>query len=438
LNESYGKVAEEILPPLTKLLFPPTAEPTLPEQTLPLAFIHLRLLAGEDLQIILKRLDRIGSLFGVRGAKPELGTLYLILTALTSTPGKLSSLAHVQSAFFSLLLRRVAGLFDQGMGEDEIRREVAEVWELLSEEAINATLNEARGLWRRSRESHLGVGEIPFEVKEWMQENGLDGEMDAALRRFPHSTPHRHLEILAERLAAIEVLLTGRSPEDVSPPHDSARLSIQESLREGMEGLVPWEAEALRPIEPLIESLRSWSDRLQLLSGGETPTARPGRDRLPDQLRESLEEGALNEGKGLIVAKRFSVGGDTYLAVGMDVKGFSAQLAVAFLLPPVQEEGTCISLRVRFGDGTEEKFQFDLNDGKDLLAAIRLATQPDIRMDLFVRVEDGHWCFAASRYLLAGSEKWNQWLELVMGYLELAFEREEDRIKLAILQWVKA
>ncbi len=440
LEESFGKAVEEIRPLITELLFPPSAEPTLPEQTLPLAFVHLRLLAGEDLSIILKRLERLGDLFGRRGIKPNVGTVYLILTALTSTPGRLSSLAQAQSAFFSLLLRRVAGLIDQGSDESEIRGEMAEVWEILSEEAADATLAGARGLWRRSRDPLLGAEPLPFDLKEWMIQNDLGDEMEEGWKVFPYAASHPHLEVLAGRLAAVDILLRaeGAPDDEARVVREHTRLTIQESLTIGMSGLVSWETGALRPTVPLLGSLEEWSNRLQLLGGGETPTARPGRDRLPDWLRETLDEESSEESGGVVSAKRLTVGGNTYLVAGIDANVFSAELAMVSLLPPVREEGAGLSLRVRFGDGAEKSFRFDLGDGKDLLAAVRLAIQADIRMDLFVRGEDGQWRFAASRYLLPSQESRDLWLRLVTEYLYREFGGDEDRIKLAILKGVGA
>ncbi len=440
LDESLGPVGEEIRPQVTALLFPPAAEPTLPEQTLPLAFVHLRLLAGEDLSIILKRLERLGKLYGLPGAKPSIGTIYLILTSLTSTPGKLSSLVQAQSAFFSLLLRRVAVLLDRGSDESEVREEMAEVWEINSEQAVSATLAGGRGLWRRSRDPLLGAAPLPFELKEWMSQNNLSDEMEASLNVFPHAASHPHLEVLAERMAAVDVLLRaeGVSDDEARVVREHTRLTVQESLTDCMGGLVPWETEALCPTVPLLGSLEKWSNRLQLLGGGETPTARPGRERLPDWLIEMLNEELPGENGGIISERRLIVGGSSYLIAGFDAVAFSSDLAMVSPRPPVRGEGAEVLFRVRFGNGTERSFRFDLGDGKDLLAAIRLAVQADIRMDLFLRTEDGQWCFAASRYLLPNQEDRDAWLRLVLEYCYQEFGGEEDRIKVAILKGVGA
>lgn len=441
LDKNFGKVSEEILPQLTSHLFPQTAEPTLPEQALPLAFIHLRLLAGEDLNLIIRRLERLGALFGLRGVKPEIGLIYLILTSLTSTPGKLSSLSRAQSAFFSLLLRRVAALMDRGVSEDDIREEFSKVWELASEEAIGATLTGGRGLWRRLQDPLLGMGELPFGISAWMAENGLLEEWEAARKRYPLAASHPHLEMAAERMTAVDVLLHSENAIDTAAllARQQACQTIQESLAGGIEGLVPWEVEVFRPADPLLLSLIEWSDRLRLLSGGETPTAHPGRDRLPDRVNRALNEGvSSDQDGGLLAVKRLAIGGDTYLAAGIDAEKFSPELAVVALQPPLREAEELISFRVQFGDGTEMRFRFNLQNGRELLEAVRLALQPDIRLDLFLREQGGRWRFAASRYLLPEASVRESWLALVGDYLYQTFQGEEDRVRHTILQGVEA
>ena len=440
LEDNLGQVAEEIRPQVTALLFPPPAEPTLPEQTLPLAFVHLRLLAGEDLNIIVKRLERLAGLFGHKGAKPAIGTVYLILTSLTSTPGKLSSLSTAQSAFFSLLLRRVASLFDRGVGEDEVREEMGEVWELAGDVAVKATLAGGRALWRRSQDTYLGAAPLPFDLKEWMAQNDLGGEMEASLKIFPYAASHPHLEVLAGRMAAVDLLSRAEdAPDDEARiVRDHTHLTVQESLADCMGGLVPWETEALRPTVPVLASIEEWSNRLKLLGEGETPTARPGRERLPDWLSNTLNEESQENGGGIALTRRLVVGGNTYLVAGIEANDFSADQAMVAPLPPGQGEGADISLRIRFGGGEERSFRFDLENGKDLLTAVRLALQPDIRMDLFVRTEDGQWRFAASRYLLPNQENRDLWLRLIMEFLHLEFGGDEDRIRVAILKGISA
>ena len=163
LRESFGDVSEQIRQTFTQMLFPPQAEPTLPEQALPISFIHLKLLTGEELSFVLQHLEKMATLFGAQGVKPTIGALYLMLTALTSRPGKLSSMVKAQSAFFSLLLRRLANMLDDGMGEDAIRKELSDVWEIHTEPATSATLESARGLWRRYGDSDLGLTPLPMD-----------------------------------------------------------------------------------------------------------------------------------------------------------------------------------------------------------------------------------------------------------------------------------
>ena len=77
LRESAGPAGDEVRGQLGRLLFPPAAEPTLPEESLPLAFAHLRLLAGEELGVVLQEV-RVGKrrrdalrAFSVRVQTPE-------------------------------------------------------------------------------------------------------------------------------------------------------------------------------------------------------------------------------------------------------------------------------------------------------------------------------------------------------------------------------
>ena len=130
------------------------------------------------------------------------------------------------------------------------------------------------------------------------------------------------------------------------------------------------------------------------------------------------------------------MGGDTYLMFGVEASAPSEAVSIE-LAPPRQEEEGEIILAVRFG-GEERAFNFDLSDGKDLLAAVRLALQPDIRADLFLRGEEGRWRFAASRYLHPGEGHRAAWAGLVLAYLREKFGGEEDRVRLAILKALKS
>jgi hypothetical protein len=449
LDRNFGRAGEEILAQLTAFFFPPEAEPTLPEQLLPLSFVHLRLLGGEPLPAVQERAGRLAGLMGElpprrSGGQPSVGALYLLLTSATSTPGKLSSLARAQAAFFSLLLRRLAAALDRGEGEEAIRRELAEGWEIRGEAGISAALQGARGYWRRLREPNLGLGSLPFEPGEWMAENGLADEMTAARRFFPESrTPEAggHLEALVERLAAVEVLRNVAGDENAA-----ALAAIQGSVAAALGGITPWEAEALHPAQPLLASLAAWSGRLSLLGGGETPTAYPGRERLADWIGEALDRPASDGGSGdgesgegsdasLPPARRLAVGGDTYLMFGVDDSAPSEAVSIELAAPRREEEGEII-LEVRFG-GENRAFRFDLSDGKDLLAAVRLTLQPDVRADLFLRGGEGGWRFAASRYLQPGEAHRAAWAGLVLEYLHREFGGEEDRVRLAILKGVK-
>ncbi|MEE9273893.1 MAG: hypothetical protein V3V62_01115 [bacterium] len=439
LQESFGPVEAEIRTQITGILFPAAAEPTLPEESLPLAYLHLRLLAGEELGMILRRLERLSALFGGGREKPKIGTLYLMLTALTSTPGRLSSLVRAQGAFFSLLLRRVADCLDRGESEEGIRRELGEMWVIEGGDAASATIKEARGLWRRSHDSGLGLAPLPFDLGEWFGRNGLEDPALSARGLFAGAEEHPHLRATAERLAATEILRAAVEDEagERRTAWEETRTALLESVAGAMEGLTPWEAENLRPGSPLIASLLSWAARLRLLEEGETPTSHPGRDRLPDWLRAFLESApAPPAGEGVSACGRFSVGGDTYLVAG--VEGTASPEVASMALAGVEcEEAERLGLRVRFGDGTERVLSFDLTQGADLLAAIRLTEQPDLRFDLFVHGEDAVWRFGAAVYLVPDPGMRTQWLGRVFEFLNERHGGEEDRIRLAILRDVE-
>lgn len=433
LERNFGRAGEEALTQLSELFFPLSAEPTLPEQALALSFIHLRLLGGEPLSTVQQRAERLGPLFGAQGVKPAPGLLYLVLTSATSTPGKLSSLARAQSAFFSLLLRRIAAALDRGESEDSLRDELSGVWDIHGEAAISAAFAGARGLWRRQSDPQLGLGSLEFEPGAWLAGNGLGEEMTEALKLFPGVEGHPHLEAIAGRLAAVEALraAAGQVAGDAREARENTLAAIQASLVHGMAGITPWEAEVFHPAHPLIASLSEWCEKLRLLDEGETPTAYAGRERLADWLKETLEDGS----RGGAASGRLTVGGDTYLIFGVDAQAPTEAVSVE-MAAPLQEAGEAVSLVVRFG-GEEVKFRYDLADGRELLAAIRLARQPDIRADLFVRSEEGAWRFGASRYLQPGEAARAEWLRLVLTHLIGKWGGEADRIRLDILKSLK-
>jgi hypothetical protein len=142
----------------------------------------------------------------------------------------------------------------------------------------------------------------------------------------------------------------------------------------------------------------------------------------------------------VLAAGRFLVGSATYLVAGMDAKAppETAFVTLALDAGGAGEEGAGeeaeLTLRLRFGDGEERRFPFRLADGKDLLAALHLAEQPDIRLDLIVRGEDGLWRFGASFYLVPPHEERDAWTRALLEHLHRRHGGEEDRIKIAILR----
>ncbi len=436
LSDSFGEAGAEIEKHFAETLFPPGARPAPPDRALPIAFLHLRLLAGEELGFALGRLERLAARWGVQGAKPSIGVPYLMLAALTSRPGKLSSMAKAQSAFFSLLLRRLANMLDEGADEGVLREELSEVWEIRSEAAADAALEGARGLWRRSGDSRLGLAPLPVNLEAWLGENGLAESAAEARRMYRDASETPHLSEMPRRLAAIEALGAALESAEEAGRRTvlgEMRTALRESLEGAMEGMTPWESEILRPVPPLLRSLLSWADRLRLLDEGETPTAHPGRERLPDWLENF--PGEREEAAGVLAARRFIVGGETYIAAGVNASAPSEALSVA-LAPPTMEAGA-LRLNVRFGREAEKSFPFRLENGRDLLAALYLAAQDDLRLDFLVRGADGIRRFGASAYPAVPQEHRAAWLGRLLSFLEEKFGGEEGRIRLEILKGVK-
>ena len=369
LHENFGDVGEQIRQNTTQMLFSPQAEPILPEQVLPISFIHLKLLAGEELGFVLQRMERLAALFGAQGIKPAIGTLYLMLTSLTSRRGKLSSMVKAQSAFFSLLLRRLASMFDEGVDEDVLRKELSDVWEIQTELAANTTLEGARGLWRRFSDPNFGLLPLPMNLDSWLDDNDLTEKVAEARKMYGDFEKNPHLSELVHRLAAIEGLrISIESIEEIErkAEWENMRAELVESLDSAMAGVTPWESEIFRHAPPLLVSLLAWANKLQLLDEGETPMAYPGREKLPDWLKFFLSN--MDEGGGVLSSDRFIVGGETYIVVGVDASASPELLSIVFDAPG-QANSTALSLKIRFGDGTKKSFPFDLENGRDLLAA---------------------------------------------------------------------
>ncbi|MYA97314.1 MAG: hypothetical protein F4X91_13005 [Nitrospinae bacterium] len=437
LRENFGDVSEQIRQNFTRMLFPPQAEPVLPEQALPLSFIHLKLLAGEELGFVLQRMEKLASLFGAQGAKPAVGDLYLMLTSLTSRPGKLSSMVKAQSAFFSLLLRRLANLLDVGIAGDVLRKELSDVWEIQTEQAVNATLEGARGLWRRSNAPYMGLVSLPMNLDSWLDDNGLTESVAEARKMYREVGQEHHLFELIRRLAAIEGLRNS-----IQAGEDIERISVWENMQAGlmkslggvMSGITPWESEIMRPAPPLFISLLAWAGKLQLLDEGETPTAYPGRERLPDWMKDFLS--AQHQDGDMLSSSRFTVGGETYIVAGVDASAPPELLSVV-IDAPERRDSTTLALRIRFGDGTKKSFPYDLENGRDLLKALYMAEQDDVRLDVIVRGADKVWRFGKSLYLVMTQEHREIWVRRLLSFLEEKFGSDEDRIRLAILRDIR-
>lgn len=437
LRENFGDVGEQIRHNFTETLFPPQAEPILSEQVLPISFIHLKLLAGEELGFVLQRMEKLRVLFGAQGLKPEAGPLYLMLTSLTSRSGKLSSMAKAQSAFFSLLLRRLAHMFDEGVGEGVLREELSDVWEIHTEQAVSATLEGARGLWRRSSAPDMGLVSLPINLNSWLDDDGLTENVAEARKMYRDMGEEHHLSELVRRLAAIEGLgnsiQTGKDIERI-PVWENMQAGLRRSLDGVMSGITPWESEILRPAPPLFISLLAWANKLQLLDEGETPTAYPGRERLPDWMKDFLSE--QHQDGDILSSSRFTVGGETYIVAGVDASAPSELLSVV-IDAPERRDSTSLGLSIRFGDGTEKTFLYDLENGRDLLKALYMAEQDDVRLDVIVRGVDKVWRFGKSLYLVMTQEHREIWVRRLLSFLEEKFRSDEDSIRLTILRGIR-
>ncbi len=437
LRENFGDVSQQIRQNVTQILFSSQAEPVLPEQVLPLSFIHLKLLAGEEFGVVLQRMEKLSALFGARETRPAVGPLYLILTSLTSRPGKLSSMAKAQSAFFSLLLQRIAVMLDKGIDEDAVRKELSDVWEIQTELAVSATLEGARGLWRRSCDPDMGLISLSVNLDSWLEENGLTEHVAETRKKYPELEQNHHLSEPVRRLAAIEVLRTS-----IQAGEDNERITVWANMQAGlmrsldgvMSGITPWESEILRPAPPLFISLLAWANRLQLLDEGETPTAYPGRERLPDWMKYFLSN--QHQDSDILSSSRFTVGGRTYIVAGVDASASSDLLSVV-IKAPGQTDSTPLDLSIRFGDGTEKSFPFDLESGRDLLAALYMAEQDDVRLDVIVRGADKDWRFGKSLHLVMPQEHREIWIRRLLSFFEAKFGSDEGRIRLAILRGIR-
>ena len=437
LSENFGDVGEQIRQQFTQVLFPPHAEPILPEQVLPISFIHLKLLAGEELGFVLQRVEKLTTLFGARGIKPAIGNLYLMLTSLTSRPGKLSSMVKAQSAFFSLLLRRLANMLDEGMREDDIRKELSDIWEIQTEQAVSASLEGARGLWRRSSDPNIGLLPLPMNLGSWLDNNGLTEKVAEARKMYGGIGENHHLSKLVSRFAVLDGLgisIDAENDIERMTTWENMQAVLMRSIDGTLAGVTPWESEILRPAPPLLLSLLTWANKLQLLNEGETPTAYPGRERLPDWLKKFLSK--MDEKNGTLLSARFIVGGESYIVVGVDASAPPELLAVNFDTPK-WTDSTTLGLNLRFGDGMEQLLLYELENGKDLLAALFLARQDDVRLDIIVRGTDKNWRFGASLYLGLSQKQRADMVQGLLSFLEKTFGGDENRIRLEILKGIK-
>ena len=91
-------------------------------------------------------------------------------------------------------------------------------------------------------------------------------------------------------------------------------------------------------------------------------------------------------------------------------------------------------LRLVFGGEIERKITFDLNQKKELLCAINLLKQRDIRLDIFVQGQEGNLRFGVSRYLEDYQQHIQEIKNVVSNHVFKNFNGDEEDIKIAILK----
>ena len=287
------------------------------------------------------------------------------------------------------------------------------------------------------RPENAGLLPLQVNLDSWLDDNVLGENVAEARKMYGVMEENHHLSELVSRLVVIEGLrISIESGGDIEQKTtwQNLQAGLIGSLDGVMAGITPWESEILRPMPPLLVSLLAWANKLQLLNEGQTPTAYPGRERLPDWLIEFLSE--KHQEGGILSSARFTVGGETYIVVGVDASASPELLSVVFD-PPEWADSTKLGMNLRFGDGTEQSFPFCLENGQDLLAALYLAKQDDVRLDIIVRGTDKNWRFGASLYLVMSQEHRAIWVQHLLSFLEQKFTNDENWIRLEILKGIR-
>ncbi len=430
LEKSFGPVESEIREMIHVSFFKDTGEIAIYEEVLPLSFASLRLLSGLTFDVVFKDLNNLKDLFYKNGPEIQPGTLYLLLTSLSSTPGKLSSLALARDAFFSLLTVRLA---KENLNEEQMKDELREFWKIEDADAVRFTIEKAKNFSKRLQSINRGLETLSSDFYEQITiffpeyiQHDYSGYTDIC--------DHVDFNELVSRVKILEYVKSNLySIKDKTKTTHVLNFchEITRSMKGFLDGILPWEKALVTFSPPIFDSILTWASRLRLLDEGETPIAYPGRERLPDWITELFE----NEIKQNEVSElfRFFVGMDTYLIVGIHANSRVEFTNVRFLAPDFLSDSKFI-LRLVFGGEIERKIIFDLNEKKELLCAMNLLIQRDIRLDIFVQDQEKNLRFGVSRYLEDFQQHIQKVKIMVSNYIFENFDGDEEDMKIAILE----
>jgi hypothetical protein len=430
LQESLGPVESEIREMFQSSFSEDKVGLEVHKEVLPLSFAHLRLLSGLTFDAVFRDLNNLKNLFYINGSEVQPGTLYLLLSSLSSSPGKLSSLAIGRDAFFSLLTVRFS---TEGLNEDQMINELREFWKIQDSNAVRSSIDRAKNFSKRLENTNRGIEPLPSKV--WGQVSNFFPEyISGDLSGYTDMCEHIDFNELVRRVSILEYV-----KNNLYLIKDKTKISyllnfcddISKSIKGFIDGILPWEKELISYFPPVFDSILSWADRLRLIDEGESPIAYPGRERLPDWItglfKNQIKQ---NEVSDLF---RFFVGIDTYLIIGIHADSRSEFTNVRFLSPEFLEDSK-FALRLVFGGEIEKKITFDLNKKKELLCAINLLKQRDIRLDIFVQGQEGNLRFGVSRYLEDYQQHIQEIKNVVSNHVFKNFNGDEEDIKIAILE----
>ncbi|MBE17741.1 MAG: hypothetical protein CMH79_03160 [Nitrospinae bacterium] len=430
LEESLGPVESEIRDMFRSSFSEDKTGFEIYKEVLPLSFAHLRLLSGLTFDSVFQDLNNLKNLFYKNGPEIQPGTLYLLLTSLSSTPGKLSSLAVGRDAFFSLLTVRFA---KEDLNEEQMINELKTFWKIQDSDAISHTIERAKNFSKRNESLNRGLKSLSSEF------------YDQIANFFPEYDSHdysgytnicEHVDF-SELVSRVNILEYAKN--NLYSIKDKTKIAlvlnfcneITGSMKGFLDGILPWEKELITFFPPIFDSMLTWASRLRLLDEGESPIAYPGRERLPDWITKLFE----NEIKQDEVSElfQFFVGMDTYFIVGINANSRAEYTNVRFLAPHFIEDSKFV-LRLVFGGEIERKIIFDLNERKEFLCAMNLLQQRDIRLDIFVQDQEKNLRFGVSRYLEDFHQHITEVKNMVSNYMFKNFDGDKEDMKIAILE----